>query len=528
MLIALAQMNATPGDLGGNENAMLSAAYSAQEQGADLIIYSAHCLTGVPLGGLNESDKFAKAAIEHVSQFASICPIPALVSCIVGVTLDEIDQEVNAPGMFLICDGECQFLGVPEFESDDTCLVLEFGGLNFAILLEEHFAPDCEMSDVDVVVEVCANIFEEAVALPAARASLERARSICAASHADFVYVNPVGVNDVNVFAGGTMAMSSGGQLWHSCAIDSPEIMIFDTDAAVLDQKEHDENSYVLDQIECKWDLLTLSIKDYVQKNNSSDVLIALSGGIDSATVATLAVDALGSDHVHAVFLPGPYTSSESFEDAYAVADNLGIDLKTISINDAFDATKNSIEQAYKTNFAGVASENLQARIRADILMSLSNMTSYLVLNTGNKSEAAMGFTTLYGDSVGAYAPLGDLYKMEIYELVEYRNSISQDIPKHIIEKAPSSELYEGAKDSDRLPPYEILDSILSAYIDGHMSAEEIVDEGFNLETVNFVLKSVKESEFKRRQEPISPHLDGDSLTDDRNWPITNSWIDKM
>ncbi len=528
MLVALAQMNAKVGDLGGNENAMLSAAYSAQEQGADLIIFSAHCLTGAPLEGLIENKNFAASAVEHVEQFASITPIPAIVSCIIEIEIEDTDERVNAPGLFLVADGECQFLGIPQLEDDDACLVLEIEDLKFAILMEEHFAPECEMGEVDVFVEIVANYFEEEVACPAARGELDRIRSICRTSHADFAYVNPVGVNDGNVFSGGTMAMCSSGQVWHSCAIDTPEILIFDTDVAQLDAAKHNDDQYLLDVNACKWDLLTLAIKDYVQKNNCKDVLIALSGGIDSAVVATLAVDALGSDNVHALFLPGPYTSSESFEDAYAVADNLGIDLKTISINDIFNASKNTMEQAYKTEFNGVAPENLQARIRANILMAVSNMYSYLVLNTGNKSEAAMGFTTLYGDSVGAFAPLGDVYKMEIYDLVEYRNSISPVIPKRIVEKAPSSELYEGAKDSDRLPPYEILDSILTAYVDAGMSVQEIVNDGFDLETVNFVVKSIKDNEFKRRQEPTCPHLDGNSLTQDRNWPITNGWIDKM
>lgn len=527
MLVALAQMNATPGNLDENENAMLSSAYAAQSEGAELIIYSAHCMTGLPVDGLAESHSFIVDAIKHLEQFASITPIPAIVSCLTPVEVEGIDDEVNAPALFIVHDGEYELLGIPELEDEDSCLVTEINDVSFAILLEEHFSPDCELGNIDVFVELAGNCFEEPTAVPAARGDLERIRALCKTSHANFAYVNPVGVNDSFVFAGNTLAMSSTGMLWHACSIEEPEILIFDTDIAVADYKVNDED-YELNFLACKWNLLKLAIKDYVQKNNMSDVLIGLSGGIDSATVATLAVDALGSEHVHGVFLPGPYTSKESFEDAFALADNLKIDIKTISINDVFEASKHSLEQALGEPINGVTPENLQARIRANFLMAISNMYSYLLLNTGNKSEAAMGFTTLYGDSVGAYAPLGDLYKTEVYEIANYRNSIDAIIPNHIIKKDPSSELYEDAKDSDRLPPYDLLDVILMAHIEGGLSAQDLQEEDLDPATINFVLESVQHNEFKRRQEPLSPHLDGMSLTQDRNWPITNGWNDKI
>lgn len=527
MYVSIAQMNPTPGDLDKNLTAMLEAVQVAQNQGAEFLIFSVHCLTGASLEGLSLNASFLDDAAQHLFEFADKAEIPCIVSCLTEAEIEDMENTISASALFLVQQGNCELVCVPMLEEENACPILDVEDTKFAFLLGECFAQDCELGDVDVFVEIEGDVFEDETSLPAASNNLKRLRSICQTSHANLIYLNLVGVNDSRVFPGGSVVMDSYGEVLHAASICKPEVYTFDTQANGANTPLSPQQ-YLKDYEFCCWELLKLSIHDYVKKNSFTDVLVGLSGGIDSAFVATLAVDALDAQHVHALFLPGPYTSSQSFEDACAVADNLGIDIKVISIVDAFNATMDSLEKACGKKPDGVAPENLQARIRANFLMAISNMNSYLLLNTGNKSEAAMGFTTLYGDSVGAYAPIGDLYKTEIYELAKYRNSQSYVIPKRIIEKEPSSELYEGAKDSDRLPDYDELDSILTLYIDSNAAVSDIVEEGFDVQTVHCVVDSVKKNEFKRRQEPISPHLDGESLTNDRDWPITNAWVERL
>jgi NAD+ synthase (glutamine-hydrolysing) len=261
---------------------------------------------------------------------------------------------------------------------------------------------------------------------------------------------------------------------------------------------------------------------------------LGLSGGIDSAVTATLAVDALGAEHVHAILMPSPHSSKSSITDAEALAKNLGISTQMFAISETFELFKALSLERLGTEGSALAIQNLQARVRTIILMHYSNTYGWLLLNTGNKSEAAMGYSTLYGDTAGALAPLGNIYKTDVYGLANWRNGQSALIPLSILEKAPSAELYPGQTDADNIPPYEELDYILRLHIEENLGVDEILEYIANdsvapeldSKTVTETLEKIRLSEFKRRQEPLAPQLGGLEMNGERNWPITNGFRD--
>ena len=289
---------------------------------------------------------------------------------------------------------------------------------------------------------------------------------------------------------------------------------------------------------EADWNAITVCIRDYLHKNGFSDVLLGLSGGIDSAVTAALAVDAIGAEQVHGILMPGPYSSEGSVKDAEELANNLGIKTLTLPIDAplaAFDELYSQLPDAERAPGAKLARQNIQARIRTIHLMQLSNSQGWLLLNTGNKSEAAMGYSTLYGDTAGALAPLGNVYKSDVYGLARWRNERKAVIPQSSIDKQPSAELYDGQLDSDALPPYPLLDNILRLHIEEGMGVDQILEYAsqipesgqFNAELVESVLDKVRAAEHKRRQEPLAPSLGYIDISNDRGWPITNGFVDK-
>ncbi|MFN3567711.1 MAG: NAD+ synthase [Caldimicrobium sp.] len=269
------------------------------------------------------------------------------------------------------------------------------------------------------------------------------------------------------------------------------------------------------------YEALKCAIRDYVVKSNFKGVVLGLSGGIDSALVAALATDALGSDRVIALFMPSEFTSRESYEDAKEVAYNLGLKLIEVPINKIFNVYREEIKENLGYNDFTVADENLQARIRANLLFYLSNKEDYLVLNTSNKSEAATGYGTLYGDIAGGFAPLKDIYKTWVYKLARYRNTLRTVFPERLFTKPPSAELKPGQKDEDDLPPYEILDKILYLHLEEELTPEEIIAKGFQEEVVKKVMRMLTTAEFKRRQAPIGPKITKKTLGVDYKLPIS-------
>jgi NAD+ synthase (glutamine-hydrolysing) len=270
---------------------------------------------------------------------------------------------------------------------------------------------------------------------------------------------------------------------------------------------------------------LTLGVRDYVTKNGFKQVVIGLSGGIDSALTAVIAVDALGADNVLGVFMPSPYTSRESRKDTQDLARRLGIELKTLPITPPFKSYLQTLKPAFAGTNVDTTEENLQARIRGNLLMALSNKFGHLVLTTGNKSEMSVGYATLYGDMAGGFAVIKDVPKTMVYELARRRNGVgSEVIPKCILDRAPTAELRPNQKDEDSLPPYPVLDPILKAYVEDDRSVEEMVGMGFDRKTVLRVVGLVDRSEYKRRQAPVGIKITHRGLGKDRRMPITNTY----
>lgn len=274
------------------------------------------------------------------------------------------------------------------------------------------------------------------------------------------------------------------------------------------------------------YEALVVGTRDYCRKNGFSDVVIGLSGGIDSTLVACIAVDALGAEHVHGVAMPSRYSSDHSLSDAEALAKNLGIDMRTIAIEPAFAAYMDMLDPSFDGRQPGLTWENVQSRCRGQILMALSNEFGWMVLTTGNKSEAAVGYFTIYGDSVGGYAVIKDLLKLKVYDLCRLVNERAGDevIPHNIIVKPPSAELRPDQRDDQSLPPYEVLDPILSLYVEHDRTAQDIIDEGHDPEMVSRITRLVDIAEYKRRQSPPGVRVTEKAFGKDRRVPITNGY----
>ncbi len=524
MRIAVAQVNPRVGDLSGNMSKMLDYARQAAHAHVDLVVFGAGSLTGAHIGGLVDSHAFIEDAHDHLCAFAQESPVPALVSC---ASVNELDADTLAivPELFLAGAGSLESLGAPALLENDVVPVIELADSNIAVLFDGHFESGSKLSNVDVLVEMNYDAFGDPMAAPAARGDLRHLSALASECSAHVVSANQCGAADAVVFAGNSTVTAPNGSLMHAAPIDEEDLFVFDTAPGAVHEVQQ-RPAVELDIREIVWRAIVVATRDYVQKNGFSDVIIGLSGGIDSSVVAAVAVDALGAAHVHGVAMPGPYSSDASLADAQELARMLGIDCAVAPIAEPLEAFERVLAHSCGGSVDGLAAENLQARVRTVELMTIGNSHDWLMLNCGNKSEAAMGFSTLYGDTAGAFAPIGDIYKTEVYELAAWRNAQEPRIPQAIIDKEPSAELYAGARDTDRLPPYEQLDELLEAHVEGELGAAEAIEAGFDAHLVACVLAAVQLNEYKRRSEPIAPHVLGTSFTKDRAWPITNGWRD--
>lgn len=333
--------------------------------------------------------------------------------------------------------------------------------------------------------------------------------------NAGLVYVNRTGGEGPFLYAGGSLAMNAAGGVLmqlpyfeHACG--TVDMQLMDT---VEDEKP--------EAVELVYKALVTGIRDYFRKNGLYRAVLGLSGGIDSALVATLAVDALGAENVHGLLMPSQYSTDHSVKDAEDLAHNLGMSHDIVPIRPVFDAFREALKPVFGDRAEDVTEENMQARVRGTLVMSYANKFGALALNTTNRSEAAMGYGTLYGDSCGSLAVIGDLYKTEVYQLSEWINRDGIRIPQNTIDKAPSAELRPGQKDSDSLPDYDLLDAILNLYLDESLCEDEIVDEGYDRETVQMVIRKVKQNEWKRLQFAPQLKVSPVSFGFDRRWPIS-------
>ena len=353
------------------------------------------------------------------------------------------------------------------------------------------------------------------------------------------IYLNMVGGQDELVFDGGSFVVDGKGEIIYQAQQFEEELFYIDLDLEVKEQPKGSileirqkvseldlpQSAQLLSKNESLYAALKLGLFDYVSKNNFEKVLVGLSGGIDSALTATIAVDSLGSDNVVGVALPSKYNTEESLVDARLLAENLDIEFKVIEIEEIVNIFRNTLKESINDELGQTTDENIQSRVRGNILMALSNQTGAMVVSTGNKSEMAVGYSTLYGDLAGGFALLKDLYKTEVYNLANFRNSISSVIPQNTIDKEPSAELRPDQFDKDSLPEYELLDEILRMYIEEDSSSEKIISTGIDENIVYDVLSKVDRNEYKRKQVAPGVKLTEKAFGKDRRMPITNTYI---
>jgi len=353
------------------------------------------------------------------------------------------------------------------------------------------------------------------------------------------IYLNMVGGQDELVFDGGSFVVDSAGEILYQAKQFQEEIFSLDLEVQIkdiisdskltLNTKKQDlpilKPQDTFSELESMYEALKLGVSDYVRKNNFQKVLVVLSGGIDSALTATIAVDALSSDNVIGIAMPSKYNPDSSLEDAKNLAQNLGIEFKVIEIEETVEKLRTLLKESLQEPLSGVTDENIQSRIRGNIIMGLSNQLGAMVLSTGNKSEMAVGYSTLYGDLAGGFALLKDVYKTEVYKLAEFRNNKSEVIPLNSITKEPSAELRDDQFDSDSLPDYELLDKILKMYIESDFSSEKIIASGIENNIVYDVLEKVDKNEYKRKQVAPGVKLTERAFGKDRRMPITNTYI---
>jgi len=353
------------------------------------------------------------------------------------------------------------------------------------------------------------------------------------------IYLNMVGGQDELVFDGGSFVVDSSGKIIYQASQFKEEVFTLDLEVQIkdiisdskltLNRKTEELPNLIshetFNELESMYEALKLGVSDYVRKNNFQKILVGLSGGIDSALTATIAVDALSPENVIGIAMPSKYNPDSSLDDAQQLADNLGIEFKVIPIEETVESLRTLLKDSLEEPLADVTDENIQSRIRGNIIMGLSNQLGAMVLSTGNKSEMAVGYSTLYGDLAGGFALLKDVYKTEVYKLAEFRNKESKVIPLNSITKEPSAELRDDQFDSDSLPDYELLDKILKMYIESDYSSEKIIASGIENNIVYDVLEKVDKNEYKRKQVAPGVKLTERAFGKDRRMPITNTYI---
>src|SRR6202795_5048384 len=495
MKIALAQFNPTVGDFAGNAARILSLAGEAKQRGAELAVFTELCLCGYPPQDLLERPAFLDRNMDELKALAAKTPLPVLVGYAGRVKHGTGKSVANKAA--LLCGGRVVFeqskMLLPTydvfdesryFQPADKQVVYSFKDEKLGITICEDVWNDpnfwpTRLYERDPVVElskqgisVLLNISASPYTIDKRNLRIEMLRAIAMKQRLPVVYVNQVGGDDNLIFDGASMAITADGRVAAQALAFQEDLVLFDT--ATGEGEFHPQPP---EEIEYAYRALVVGTRDYVSKCGFKKVLIGLSGGIDSAVVATIAVDALGAENVQGVSMPGPFSSEGSKKDAKVLAKNLGIPMITIPITDVFGAYRKALAPAFGDRPADVTEENIQARIRGNYLMALSNKFGSMLLSTGNKSELAVGYCTLYGDMAGGLAVISDVPKLMVYELAQWINREREVIPASTIDKPPSAELRPDQKDEDSLPPYDVLDRILKAYIEDLKSPQEIADK---------------------------------------------------
>jgi len=535
MKLGIAQFNLTVGDIAGNAASLLAAANEAHAAGAVLLLTPEMSICGYPAEDLVLRSDFTAACAAAVEKLAAEAP-PEL-ALIVGYPERSDDDLFNAAA--LLRGGRVETVyrkhHLPNysvfdeqrvFDRGDAPCVFACDGLNFGLnicgdIWEPGPATRAMEAGADWLLVPNASPYH----LNKERERVAVARSRLAEAGLPIIYANMVGGQDELVFDGASFALNADGEVAAQCPAWQEGLFYFELAGDTCSGPQHalpGEEAAV-------YDALVLAVRDYFGKNAFKGVHLGLSGGIDSALTLAIAVDALGADKVHAVMMPSDYTASISVEDSRDMVKRLGVRYSEIAIKPIFDAFVAQLAGEFVGLADDTTEENLQARARGTLLMALSNKFGTLVLTTGNKSEMAAGYATLYGDMAGGFGVLKDVAKTRVYRLANYRNSLSavagfQVIPQRIIDRPPSAELRPDQTDQDSLPPYDVLDAILEAYVERDQSARDIVAQGFDAAIVRRVIRMVDLAEYKRRQAPPGPRITPRNFGKDRRYPITSKY----
>ncbi|MEC8427257.1 MAG: NAD+ synthase [Pseudomonadota bacterium] len=533
--IVMAQINPLVGDIQGNTELVIETVRQAEaEHGADIVVFPELTLTGYPPEDLllRESLELRINKALHAIQGASIqaavvLGYPRVVAGRVFNMAGVIDGgELTAEYAKQHLPNYRVFDEKRYFVPGDSACVVRVRGVKAAITICEdiwQYEPMMQAADAGANIMLNLNASPFHLGKLDERKELLRERSREGAM--PIVYVNQVGAQDELVFDGASMVADSAGQI--NVQAPSFESCLVPVEIAVESGKclvNTESQTPAPERLASVYQALVLGVRDYVNKNRFKGVVLGLSGGIDSALTLAVAVDALGAERVEAVMMPFRYTSDLSKNDAADEAQRLGVRYQSISIEPIYETFMGALEDEFAGTQRDTTEENLQARCRGVLLMAISNKKGYLVLTTGNKSEMAVGYSTLYGDMAGGFDVLKDVPKTMVFELSRYRNTIEEVIPVSVIERPPSAELAPDQKDEDSLPPYDVLDQILELYVERDYSAQAIIDEGFAEEDVRRVLRLVDVNEYKRRQAPIGPRITQRGFGRDRRYPITNGW----
>jgi NAD+ synthase (glutamine-hydrolysing) len=571
--IAACQINTVVGDLDGNVARVLAGLERAEAAGADVALFPELALTGYPPEDLLLKPGFVVDNIESLEKLAART---GRCAAVVGF-VDQGRDLYNAAAVcaFGAVQGTYRKRMLPNYAVFDekryfaagagTPTLFMIGGVRMGVsICEDAWSPHGPIAEqaaggAELILNINASPFYDGRLGERERMLSTRATDAACA----IVYVNQVGGQDELVFDGASIVMDAEGRLLASARQFAEEDLVVDVDVrpvfrkrlldprgratapdlpvvVVTDTAQANEERLApaltpaLDPVEEVYAALVLGTRDYVTKNGFTDVVIGLSGGIDSSIVAAIAVDALGAEHVHGVSMPSRYSSAGSRSDAQRLADALGIDYRTIPIEPAHGALQQMLAESFSGLGEDLTEENLQSRIRGVVLMALSNKFNWMVLTTGNKSEMAVGYSTLYGDTAGGFAVIKDVPKTLVYRLCRMRNgretaSVANGepreiIPEDVLTKPPSAELRPDQRDDQSLPPYEVLDPILEAYVEGDLTAAELVEEGFDPEVVRLVVTLVDRAEYKRRQSPPGVRVTPKAFGKDRRVPITNRY----
>ncbi len=547
MKIALAQFNPTVGDFAGNAARILEIAREAKQRGAQLAVFSELCVCGYLPQDLLERPAFLERNRDALDCLAKKTPLPILVGY-AGQPEDSTGKPL-ANTAALLADGRVLFeqrkMLLPTYDVFDESRyfqpaksqhVFDFEGERLGITICEDVWNDKNfwakrLYERDPVAElvgqgttVLLNISASPYTIDKRSLRLDMLQSIARTHRRPVVYVNQVGGNDSLIFDGSSIALSADGRVAAQACLFEEDLVVFDTASGT-----GDVHAQPADELEVAFLALVCGTRDYVRKCGFHKVLVGLSGGIDSAVVAAIAAAALGPEYVLGVGMPGPYSSEGSLRDARQLAENLGIGFRVLPIGHVFESYRVTLKPAFEGHPEDVTEENLQARIRGNFLMALSNKFGALVLSTGNKSEMAVGYCTLYGDMAGGLAVISDVPKTMVYELARLINRRSggrEVIPRSTLTKPPSAELRPNQTDQDTLPPYDVLDRILKAYIEDVRSPQEIADHyGFPVELVHKVALRVDRNEYKRKQAPPGLKLTSRAFSVGRPFPIAQKFV---